>query len=201
MRNTAITQVALIGISIVIIFSYIRPTFANIRVVQDEVYEYQNAALKAQEFNNLLQQLLARERGFTTDDKAALNRFLPAEIDQLAVMQDVATIVTNNNAQVVDLSAGDVVTPNADVSVEEASEEMLEINKFASQEFTLKFAGDYASLKGFLRSLESASYIIEVKNLKYGAVGEETGQFSSADTSTISEFELTLKVYALAKQE
>ena len=77
MRQTAITQIALVGISIVIIVTFIRPTFASIRTLQDEIYQYADATAKANEFNTLLQQLLARERSFSSDDKKALEMFLP----------------------------------------------------------------------------------------------------------------------------
>ncbi len=201
MRNTAITQVALIGISLVIIVSYIRPTFANIRTIQDEIFQYADATAKANEFNSLLQQLLARERSFSNDDKNALSMFLPSDIDQLAVMQDVESIITRNTGRVIDMVAGDTVTPNAEVEFEDYfDEQAVTANRFVTQEYEVRFRSDYQSFVNILRTLESTAYVLEIKELAMGAVGETTEQFSPIVDASDIEYTLTIKVYALAPQ-
>ncbi len=201
MRNTAITQIALIGISIVIIMSYIRPTFENVRSIQDEIAEYANATAKANEFNSLLQQLLARERSFSNDDKNALRTFLPSEIDQLAVMQDVEMIIARNSGKVVDLKAGDRVEPNPEVAFEDYfDEQAITANRFVTQEYEVTFNSDYPDFVNILRTLESTAYVLEISKLTMGAVGEATEQFSPIIDGSDIKFSLILKVYALAPQ-
>lgn len=199
MRNTAITQLALVGISIVIIVTFIRPTFANIRAVQDEIYQYADATAKANEFNTLLQQLLARERSFSSEDKHALEMFLPTEIDQLAVMQDIETIVTSSGGEIVDMKAGPLVLPNEEVEFEDYFEEqVVTADKFVTQNFEVKFNGGYFDFTSMLRKFESAAYMLEIEKLSFGDVGEATGQYNPVLGEDEIEFSMVVKVYALA---
>jgi len=61
MGYSTLTQIGLIIISVVIVFTYIKPTFAEIGTAQEELFEYNNAVVKAEEFNTRLRELLATE--------------------------------------------------------------------------------------------------------------------------------------------
>ncbi|MCA9361360.1 hypothetical protein KC845_02260 [Candidatus Kaiserbacteria bacterium] len=202
MRNTAVTQVALIIISVVIIVSYIRPTFANIRVVQDEIYEYADATEKANQFNTRLQQLLLRESEFSNADIKALETFLPSKIEPFAVMDDVQILVEKNGGKVVDMTAGEVILPNPDVDFDDYyDEQAVTANKFVSQTFELSMISDYQGFIGFLRDLESTSYILEITNLSFGSDAEQAKQFDVGANPDEIEFELILKTYALSSNQ
>lgn len=202
MRNSAITQLALVGISIVIIVTYIQPTFQNIRQVQDETFQYADATAKANEFNALLQQLLARERSFSSADLVALNKFLPQEIDQLAVMNDIESIITENGGQVLNLKAGQVVAPNPQVRFEdEYDEAYITANLFKTQQYELSFVSTYEEFYTILKQLESVAYVLEIAELSFGVVGNSGLQLSASRTEEDIEFTMLLKAYALKPSE
>lgn len=190
MRNTALTQIALVGISAVIIISYVRPTFADIRVTQDEIFQYADATLKANEFNTLLQQLLARERSFSNADRQALETFLPTEIDQFAVMQDLDMVVQSAGGRVTELVAGEVALPRP-VEFEGYTEQPEISNRFMTQDFELTFMSAYNDFTTILRDLESTAYVLEIKSLEMNTDNDlaNVGLFT---------FTMTVKVYALA---
>lgn len=202
MRNTAITQIALVAISIIIIVSFIRPTFANIRDTQDEIYQYADATAKANEFNTLLQQLLARERSFSNDDKHALEIFLPTEIDQLAVMHDIEAMVTRHNGQVLEIKAHEPVLPNTEVEFEDYfDEQVVTAGRFVTQDFDLRFTSDYTSFTSILRALETSAYVVEIERLGFGTVGGAIDQFNPVMSANEIEFGVTIKVYGMAPEE
>lgn len=200
MRNSAITQIALVVISFIIIVTFIRPTFADIRDTQDEIYQYADATAKANEFNTLLQQLLARERSFSNDDKRALETFLPNEVDQLAVMSDIESIVTRYSGQVIDIKAHELVLPNTEVEFDDYfDEQVVTAGRFATQKFDIRFRSDYANFTSILRGLERSAYVIEIEHLDFGAVGETTSQFNPVMSNNDIEFSVGIKVYSMAR--
>jgi hypothetical protein len=198
MRNTAITQIALVGISIVIIVTYIQPTFQNIRLVQDEIFQYADATAKANEFNALLQQLLARERSFSSADIVALDKFLPQELDQLAIMNDIENVLASNGAEVLDMTAGELLEPNPQVQFEdEFDEAYITANLFLTQEYEVRFTSTYEEFTTILQQLESVAYVLEIAQLNFGIVADSGLQFTAGASQDDIEFNMVLKAYAL----
>lgn len=107
MRSQAITQIILVALSLVMIFTIVRPTFESVRTNQDEIAKFREAVNTAGMFNAKLGELRARAESFNRADLEALETYLPAEIDPLAVSRDIVAIVEKNGMALDSIEAGE----------------------------------------------------------------------------------------------
>lgn len=97
MRFQAVTQIILIIISIVVIFTIIRPALTNIGENQEELARYEEAYVMATEFNAKLAALQAQANEFSASERNALETYMPETLSALDVSRDIATIAEQNN--------------------------------------------------------------------------------------------------------
>ncbi len=83
-----ISQIVLIVASLVIIFAFIKPSFADIKSIQDEMFQYKDTIAKAAQFNTLLSELIATRDGISPASMEALENFVPSKIDSLQIMKE-----------------------------------------------------------------------------------------------------------------
>lgn len=172
MRYTLITQIVLIIIAFVIIFTFIKPMFADIKESQNELFEYREAVSKASQFNGRLQELIAIRNSFSQTDVALLENFVPSEVDTLKIMKDIESIFALNGIEVASLTASDEVAPIGDASLEsDVIVSDLGIDIYY-RDFELKFKGSYADLKNVLMFSEANSSLLEVVELRFDTVAD-----------------------------
>lgn len=167
MGYRAITQLVLIVVSVVIITTYIRPTFESMQVTQDETTEYRTALENAAKFNEELGRLAQTANSFSVSERRALDRFLPEKVDEVRVMRDLETIVENNNMVLGSLSfEGDGMSNITEVSNEETSQNKSPINVGVAR-FELSVSGTYEQLKHLLQDIERNVYLLEVVTVDF----------------------------------
>lgn len=205
MGYRTLVQLALIGISMVVVFVYIKPTFASISEVQDEIAEYAAVISNVEEFNRQLRQLIQQEQTFSVADREALDRFLPNNIDPLQVMLDLETIIGKTDFKITSLGMGGGDDgDNSQQQVRATSEEMQgsieeSMSLLRYQEFSLDGSGTYDDLKDLLQLLEANAYVFEVADLTLAPVSEE-GSENQTVISAVSDgysVSMTLRVYSL----
>jgi Tfp pilus assembly protein PilO len=196
MISNTIIQIILIVVSAVIVATYVKPTFENIKSTQDETKEYKIALDNAQMFAAELAKLQSSADNLTTTQRSKLEKFLPATTDDISVMRDIKTIVLKNNLLLSGLSSSvdgigvgsqDVTNVQFD---EEGVELPLEGPEISSKQFDVNMRGTYDSFKLLLADLESNDYLLEVKNL---TLAPEDDEFYN--------FEMTLETYSLKLAE
>ena len=201
MAYKAIVQLGLIIVSVVIIFTYVQPAFTSIRETQDELVQYSDAVNKASEFNNLLNELLAIEKSFSTQDRRALSDFLPATVDGTQVMRDLESIVSEEEVELVSVTGGNLDTVDRDITIDddpEAVQPTLDHN-----DFSVSVTGNYEAFKSFLLKLEANSYLYEIRDLSFGEISDDDNSESSETTSSVEledseyTFDILLRVYSL----
>lgn len=114
MRFQAITQILLVGLSLVMIFTIVRPMFETVSANQDEIEKFRNAVNTAGMFNARLSELRARAESFSQEDLSALEAYMPAEIDPLSVSRDIVAIVEENGLVLASIEAGESSEPSTD---------------------------------------------------------------------------------------
>ncbi|MDA8597069.1 hypothetical protein N9L26_01890, partial [Candidatus Pacebacteria bacterium] len=193
----------LIITALVIIFTYIKPTYESMTETQAETAKYQVALERANSFNEELQRLLNSANRFSSSELRALERYIPDTIDVIAVMRDVETIVENNDMILAGLAAGEVREAERTAARSQAdfepglddeellgelpgSEVPLEITSPRAQDFTLSVTGSYEQLKLLLQDFERNAYPLEVTTLTFTPQEEE-----------LYTYDLTLETYAL----
>lgn len=181
-------QILLIIVSVVIITTYIRPTFDEMRTTQDETKEYREALDNAAKFNQELQRLVNQANSFSATQRRALERYLPNNVDAIAVMRDIETIVENNRMALQSLTTNESDASRAFVSAQGQPEET--DTQPQATTFSVQVAGTYEQFKSLLQDFERNAYPLEAVSV----------HFSPGDGSVYS-FSLELETYAFGSTE
>lgn len=182
----AILQLILVITSVAIISAFIRPTFNELRAIQDETKLYSEALENLSKFNQEISRLNSIVNSFSTTELQALNRFLPLNVDGIAVMRDIETIVglSGMTLDVVAASNEEAVkqidyVPSQGQEVTEADAEVI------AHQFTVIVSGSYEQFKELLMALEKNAYPLELVQLSF-AYGE----------GDLIKFSFTLETYS-----
>ena len=194
MGYKSITQIVLFITAVVLVLTYIQPTFIAIKETQDEIFQYSDASDKATELNAQLARLLGVEQSFRQSDMIALDEYLPTSLDDMEIMADVATMADASGIQVISLTSEEVALPAEDILFEG---ERIVSDGTSHLDVVLEVSGTYQGFKNMLRLIEQNKYPLEIVDLAFG-------DFSSDDDATIvtsiDELEglytMTLRVYA-----
>lgn len=193
MQYPALVQIGLVIVSLTIIFTYIRPTLAEIQVKQDEIAVYEDAVTKASEYNLLLNEKLSEEASISPADRNALEAFLPTELDLVQVIADVNTIATNQGLRVLSIGSNAEQEAAANVSFTDPGM-MAALNlSLSTAELSVKVRGSYSSLKSFLAALESNQYLLELASLSV----ESESVIETLGSQPQRDYSLTLRIYAM----
>ena len=196
MRFQAGIKILLLIVAVVIVFTVIRPKFAEIQYVQDEIIGYQLALSKAGEYNQRLNELFNRANSIPANQRTELNRYLPVTLDATEISRDIENIVLSNDLLLVELSATEssdvsVTVPGADESdFIQFSEQISEdVTGLISQRFSFDTIGTYEQLKSMLQDFERNAYPLRLVELHLKA---------SAETP-FNQYSVTLESYALKR--
>ncbi len=208
MRFQAGIQIILLITAAVIVFTVIKPKFDSIRQAQAEAVSYQTAVDNIGQYNARLQELLNQARSVSAEDLAALYRYLPEEVDAVAVGRDISNIADKNGLLLIDVVAKDseaVVTENEEVAtaamVDPAADSTMDGGAVMegttstrsltlnARSFQVELIGTYSSMKSMLQDIEKNDYPLRVIELGF-TVDEES--------SDLIEYSLVLETYSLA---
>ena len=205
MRHTLITQIVLVSLSLILIFTFLKPSLGTIKTKQDDLFLYKDTIAKVEELNKALQALIATKNAFSEKDLFTLSTFIPEKIDSLKVMRDIESIFTTLKKPLVSLTADEVVAPTKNEEFEfesatalpEASAETATIY----QDFDIKFVGTYTDAKSLLSMLEKNETLVEVIELSIGAVNVSSENDVVATQKTNEDLytiDLTVRTFALS---
>ncbi len=195
MNSSSLSQFALLIVAVAIIFTYIQPAFADIKLLQDERAEYQDAKDKAADFNMQLNALLAQVQSFRRADVAALETYLPNQIDVVATMADIETIARRNNVQITELVAAETVNPNEGVLLDD---EEAQLPNVSFQDFEMKLSGGYENVKAMLRDIERNKYLLEIVRMQFGLTEDSVSSSVSNTAGGQGVYDVTLRAYAFS---
>lgn len=163
-----VTQLGMIAMSIAIIATFIRPVFADITAMQDDIAVYQKESTMVTQVNSDLTALVEKLESVTTDDDRRLNTYLPNKVDVIAVERDLS---------IISQLAG-VLYVSSDYSGVDNSQ--LSDNESQKSNFSLSVEGTYGQLKSLFGLLAANHYPLEVTRL---SIDRGEGGFLSANIS------------------
>ncbi len=182
MMFRTIRPIIMILIAVGLFFSYIQPTFSEIRAVQDETNDYTETIAKAEEFNQLVASLVERKNSFTPTELARLEAYVPDTVDGVSVMSDIQTLVTGSGLLLESVSESEWTEPedrevteginelidpedadlfefnSDDLDTESAAEEA----EYLVKHFSVSALGTYEQFKVFVGDLERSLTPIEM---------------------------------------
>lgn len=224
MSSQLITQLLLVIISLTVIFTYIQPSFAALGEIQSEIDTYAEAVSNANAYNSALTTLLNIQNSISSNDMAAISRYLPISIDEVAVAQEIENMTISNDLELTSLTIAEATqvdsssqnvqsesfSRDGDTSREGFDEDSADgamslpaqssadtgrlLTQLQSQEFTISVTGDFDSLQAFLLQLEANAYPLKVTGLDITAGGSSENSEDGAEDDY--GLNLTLETYA-----
>lgn len=101
------TPIIGILVAIGLFFSYVRPTFEEIKGIQSETAEYAQAVEKASALQARINELKARQSSIPLADLERLEAFLPDRVDEVAALIDLDALAGKHRLVLGDITVGD----------------------------------------------------------------------------------------------
>ena len=200
MGNKLLTQFILLLTSLIIVVTYIRPAFAEIADIQDDIVRYESTVSKASELNAALNELVQDEKSISSRELANLNAYLPTAIAEVVVMRDIQNMFEQNGLS---LSALTSASPenyrvrNARTEAQSPIEAAEAAPDLVFRDFQISFFGTYEQLKSVLSSIEVNAYPLEIMSLEFGAAADVEDEETAELPPGVMQYNLTLRAYAL----
>ena len=86
------SQIIMVVVAVAIIITYVQPAFSEIGAVQDDISVYREEREKVKGVNTQLASLISQLESVSSDDRAKLGRYMPNEVDTIAVSRDLVLI-------------------------------------------------------------------------------------------------------------
>lgn len=163
------SQIALIILSLGVIFTYIKPALGEIGTTQDNIVVYQNERQKVSDVNQKLDRVNSSVNAISTEDKLRLVTYIPDQVDTVAVPRDLKAIADSTGiilSQIKYEGPETTVAPPAFIDPAMLST----APAFSSLEpeahvFIFEFDASYEQIKAVLRAVEKNAYPLEVHDL------------------------------------
>lgn len=152
------TQLAMLAVSVGIIFTYVEPTFSLVKANQDKIVEYQSEIKKVSEVSAQLDSLVSKMESVSSDDISRLNTYMPNSVDVIAVSRDLLFMVKKSGTQY--KSVGFLEGGNQKSS-KQTNEDGKDPKEYT---FSLTVGGSYKQLKELINLIEQNNYPLEIQS-------------------------------------
>jgi hypothetical protein len=167
------SHIALILLSLLIIFTYVKPSLLTTKTIQDKITLYQQQRLKVATVNDKLAKLKSTVDAVNEDDKHRLLTYMPNTVDTIGVPRDIMFITNEVGVLVKDIKYAGAQKPIIGESTFAPLEGSPEIHIF-----NLEVQGSYGQIKQLLSYFEQNAYPLEVHELK---MSKKDGGFLAAN--------------------
>jgi hypothetical protein len=171
------TQFVMVIISIGIVFTYIKPAFDEIEIIQNETKTYEGEIDKVLSVNSQLSDLQTTMESVSMTDRYRLLNYLPDSIDEIKVLRDLYLI----NKRAGTLYVG--VTSNSDQRGTQRKNANQNETGPDQHAFNLSVEGTYTQVKNLFRLLEQNNYPLEVQNV---SISPAEGGFLSVSIDLVT---------------
>lgn len=185
------TQLAMIALSIGIFFTYIQPSFTEVKADQDTILRYQEERSKVSEVNVKLNELVLKSEQITPDERKALQTYVPSELDEVAVQRDLLIIAEKAEVELTKLTSG----VSTDVPVPAEGAVVSGRSRLVPYDFGISFSAPYETIKDFLALVETNNYPLVLSSLSI--TGETNLETEGAATDDNLVADIVLTTYAL----
>lgn len=175
-----LTPIIAILIAVGLYFTYIQPTFTEVRALQDESEDYAQAIERAGALRARISELVARQNSFSSTDLERLEALLPDQFDEVALMLDIDALARRHRMDFGDIQVLDnkelereiavAREDTADLDPDEARSQPADTSvSFTPNEISFSVTGTYENFRSFLRDLERSLLLLDVTHLEFMA--------------------------------
>jgi hypothetical protein len=155
------SQIAIILLSGLIIFTYVKPSLLATKTIQDKITLYQQQRQKVSTVNGKLATLKSSVDTVGEDDKHRLLTYMPNTVDTIAVPRDLTFIADEAGVVVNDIKYVGLQKPIVGEATIVSPDGVPDMHVFE-----LSVQGSYTQIKQLLVDLEQNAYPLEVHDLK-----------------------------------
>lgn len=180
------SQLALIVLSLGIIFTYIQPTLDSIKNTQNTIGIYQTEREKVASVNAKLDRVASSLNSINADDQRRLLTYMPDAVDTVAVPRDIKAIADKAGVILKQIKYLGPQEANTDAAYTDPS--LLAAAPDTSRDseahyFTVEFEGSYDQIKQVLGDCERNAYPLEVHGL---TIEETEGGFLTVSMKVVT---------------
>jgi hypothetical protein len=151
---------------------YTNPEYQDIKALQSQVAQYDDALNKSQELKSTRDKLLAKYNTFSDADKEHLQEIIPDNVDNIRLVIDLNNIAARHGLAIKNLDLGSVTSGSKSSSAVGASQ-----GPVGSVDFTFSVTTDYPGFISFLQDLEHSLRIIDVVKMSFAVTDKGTDDY------------------------
>lgn len=157
--NSPFVQLFMVILAGAILVLYIRPSIAEIRTTQDQIEVYNYELARVTDVNKLVAEHASTINTLPLSSLQALEKYIPIQIDEIAIMRDLQLVVESVGATLVMLeyASGDAAQDD-NVDIETAATN----DKPKATKFRLGVNTSYDNLKQLLSTIELNNYQLTI---------------------------------------
>ena len=194
-----ISQIVLVIAAVLIVFTYVRPTFSAIKHTQDETYQYTDAVQKATEYNQKLATLIQKQNSFSAANLQALQTYLPNSVDSMSVVSDLNTIAQMSGIKITEAEKQPLTNTSQNARRKAASGTATSSSpQLKPIEFAVTLHGTYDSFKQFMSLIAKNDYPLVPVDVSVGKFTTAGQQSSVIATNPAADYTLTIRTFTLS---
>lgn len=186
--------IAIIGFSIsaAVFFLYTKPAYDDLKKLQAEIAQYDQALLRANELQALKESLLSRYNSFIPTDIERLHKLLPDHVDNVRLVLDFDNLASTHRLAIqnVVIGRGDA---DAAANSKPSNAEVIGAKKKQYESLTLKFTtqGTYDAFVRFMEDVQASLRIVDLVALTLAPASTDK------DSEPVYRYDVTIRTYWL----
>lgn len=189
--------IAIVGMLVAgsVFFLYTKPTYDQIKLVQQQIGQYDQALERANELQERKQELLTRYNAFNPGDLERLQKLLPDHVDNVRLVLDFDNLASKHRLAIQNVSIGrggsDGAAKNA------AAIQSIGGDNKDYDSLTLKFStqGTYDGFVTFMDDIQASLRIVDLVALSLSPASK--GSDSAEGGEIAYRFDVTIRTYWL----
>lgn len=192
MLKTILSVIALCGAG-AIFFGYTQPTYDDVKTVNAQVAQYDEALTKAADLKKLRDGLLTKLQTFDPADLDRLEKLLPDHVDNVRLILDIDSLAGRHGMAIQNVAVSSSQAGQATKTAIGA----VSASKQKYDSLTLKFTtqGTYENFRAFLDDTQKSLRIVDLVSLGITRAAEDKA--TPVGSPLLYNFEVSLKTYWL----
>ena len=166
------SQLMIIVLSVLIIFTYVKPSLTEMKSTQDTIATYEQEQTKVADVNEKLSRHTSAVENISDEDTRRLLSYMPNEVDTIAVPRDIKAMTDEVGVILKDIKYQGASKPPIGEAV---ADQQITLPK--AHIFNLMVEGSYSQLKQLFTRFEQNAYPLEVREL---TITKQEGGFLQA---------------------
>ena len=184
----ALTPILAILVALGLFFTYVQPTFEEIRGMQDEISKYDEAVATAQRLRIRLDELNRERNSISLVNLERLEAFLPDRVNEVGLLVDLDALADAYNLTFgeIQVAAQQAASSQSRRGSDDEDDGGSQGPVYSSAELSFSVSGTYDDFRAFLRQIEQSLVLMEVSSI---TLAEQEGD--------LPNFDVTVRVFSL----